>query len=363
MTDSPFLPVLVDSHEDLAWNMLSFHRDYTLSSQQIRAAESKSNVPVLNGDSLLGYADYQAANVRLIFSTLFAAPVRAQEGEWDTQVYRTGEEAYQRYRHQLEVYFRLTDAHPDLFQLIRTRAELTLLLNRDTASKPPIGLLPSMEGADGIRSPQAVSEWAEQGVRLIGLAWQATRYAGGTKEPGPLTPDGFELLRAMEEAGCVLDFSHLDEQAARQALDAFPGRVMASHINPWHFLQDRPSNRFVKDDMIRAIAERGGVMGFVPYNIFLDPYWKRGEDKNLVSIRQYVEQIDYVCQLVGSSRQVGIGTDFDGGFGVQHVPAEINSIADLPVIIPLLQEKGYTSQDIENIFGNNWIRFLMEVLP
>ena len=360
-------PLIVDSHEDLAWNILTFARDYTKNSQQIRQIEKNTQNALHNGDSLLGWDDYQKANVGIIFSTLFAAPISTKEGEWDHQTYATQKEAYRLYRNQMDVYFRLTDEHPDKFRLLQTRNDLSRIIeDREKTvlpDKPVIGLLPLMEGADGIQRPQDLAEWVELGVRLIGLAWHATHYCGGTSEPGPLTEDGFRLLKEMDDTGCVLDISHMDEKAVWQAFDAFSGRVMASHVNPNQLLLSRKSNRFLNDDVIQALVERKGVMGLVPYNTFLDANWTKGSKQPKTPVHYYVEQIDYVCQLVGSSDFVAIGTDYDGGFGLQDAPYEINSIADIPVIIPMLFEKGYTTQDIAKIFGQNWIRFLLEVLP
>ena len=64
--------LLVDAHQDLAWNMLSFGRDYTLSAAETRKRELDTIAPQVNGDTLLGWPDYQLGKVGLIFSTLFA---------------------------------------------------------------------------------------------------------------------------------------------------------------------------------------------------------------------------------------------------------------------------------------------------
>lgn len=365
----PAYPIFVDSHEDLAWNMLTFQRDYTLSSSQIRSNEKDTIIPAANGDTMLGWADYQSANVGLIFSTLFAAPISTKEGDWDVQTYRNQQEAHDQYHQQLDAYERLFDQYPDRFRPIRSKTDLRNLLDdRAKASQTesrflPIGLITLMEGADAIQQPEELPEWVERGVKFIGLAWQATAYSGGTKEPGPLSRSGYELLKRMEETNCVLDLSHMDEKAVWQALDVFSGRVMVSHSNPETLMRERRSNRFLSDNVIRALAERGGVMGLVPYNLFLDPHWEKGFDRRTVSINRFVEQIDYVCQLLGTSLHTGIGTDFDGGFGLQSTPRELNSISDMGIICPLLREKGYSERDLHNIFGLNWIRFLEEALP
>jgi len=71
-----------------------------------------------------------------------------------------------------------------------------------------------------------------------------------------------------------------------------------------------------------------------------------------------VEQIDHVCQLVGDSLHVGIGSDFDGGFGLQSTPIELETIADLQKLEMLLLEKGYDATTVAGIFGNNWLHML-----
>jgi len=226
-----------------------------------------------------------------------------------------------------------------------------------------VGLVILMEGAEGIRSVDDLPEWVAGGVRLIGPAWAGTRFCGGTKEPGPLTRQGYQLLDAMADQGLILDLSHMDEQAARQALDHYPGRVVATHSNVKDLLPKLESNRFLSDGVIEGLIERGGVIGVAPYNLFLEENWAIGMRRELVSIKKVVDQIDYICQLAGDARHVGIGSDFDGGFGWQSVPHEIDTIADLHELAPLLAERGYTDEDIAAIFGENWLGVLQSALP
>ena len=80
-------------------------------------------------------------------------------------------------------------------------------------------------------------------------------------------------------------------------------------------------------------------------------------------MQHIVAQIDYICQLAGDARHVGLGSDFDGGFGWQSVPAGIDTIADLQKLAPLLAEKGYSNQDIAAILGENWLQLLRRTLP
>lgn len=376
-----FKPLIVDAHQDLAWNMLTFGRDYTRSAYETRRLEARTEIPRLNGDTLLGWPEYQHGRVSLIFATLFAAPTRKQEGEWDIQCYKDADQASSLYRQQLDAYYRLVGEHPDKFTLIQDRAALRPHITawenalpwqppdpehaEDQEPDPglPVGLVLSMEGAECVREVDELVEWWEGGVRLIGPAWTGNRFCGGTGEPGKLTAAGYELLEAMAELGFVLDLSHMDPPAAMQALDVFPGPVIASHANPLALMPREESNRFLPDELVEALIERDGVVGVVPYNRFLDPNWVRGMRRELVGVEKVAAIIDHICQVAGDAEHVGFGTDFDGGLGWQHVPHQIDTIADLHLLFPLLSDKGYGDPDLAAIFGKNWLGMLQSALP
>lgn len=222
-----------------------------------------------------------------------------------------------------------------------------------------------MEGAEGIRSVKELPEWWEMGLRMIGLAWMGTRYCGGTSEPGPLTDEGRHMLSAMADLNFILDISHMDEAAAFESLDRYEGAVMASHSNCAALMKGAESNRHVPDRVVELLIERGGVIGLIPYNNFLKVGWSRktGSRREEVSLDAYIAHIDHVCQLAGDSLHAGIGTDFDGGFGLQSIPLGLDSIGDMQIIGTKLTERGYTETDAANILGGNWLRFLRKNLP
>ncbi len=358
---------LIDAHQDLAWNILTFGRDYTRSAHQTRELEHQNNsiAPWVNGDTLLGWPEYLQGGVVLIFATLFVAPYRSRPAAWEVAVYGTPYGANRLNLRQWDIYRRLVEQHPDKFRLITTRPQFQELW--ETAlprlQEPrPVGLVLLMENAEGIRNAKDLALWYQRGLRIIGPAWAGTRFCGGTGEPGPLTDEGRWLLREMATWNYGLDISHMDEPAALEALDTYPGVVLASHANPKRALGDE-GNRHLDDHVIRRLAERDGVMGIVPYNRFLDVNWRKGRPKDTVPLRRVAEFIDYVCQLTGSARHVALGSDFDGGFGVQHVPKEIDTIADLQRLAPLLEAMGYREDDIRAIFADNWRRILLNLLP
>jgi membrane dipeptidase len=358
--------LIVDAHQDLAFNMVTYGRDYTRAARVTRALERGGLAPERTGDSLLGWPEYQRGRVAVIFATLFAAPLRRKLGEWDTQSYANSEQAHSIYRTQLDVYQRLTDEHPDKFRLIHVRDDLRSVLEnwaREDEQEHPVGLVILMEGAEGVRQPAELEEWHQLGARIIGPAWAGTRFCGGTREPGPLTKEGYSLLEGMAEFGFILDLTHMDEQAVLQALDVYPGALIASHSNALALLGNVETNRHLSDRVIQGLLERDGIIGVVPANYFLKPDWKDYGGRESVTLQRVVDQIDYICQMVGNAQHAGIGTDYDGGFGLQSVPAEIDTIVDLHKIASLLSEKGYPDKDIVAIFGGNWLRLLHYSLP
>lgn len=215
--------------------MLTYGRDYTRSAHQTRRLEAGTVVPELNGDCTVGWPEYQQGQVAAVFATLFAAPARKKEAG-DRILYKDYETAHRLYRDQIDLYRRLTDSHPDKFQLVASAKELDAVIEHWSNPVPegeghPVGIIYLMEGADGIRSPHELADWYDWGLRIIGLAWAGTRYCGGTTEPGPLSDEGRKLIAAMADYNFILDLSHMDETAALEALDRYEGPVIATHSN------------------------------------------------------------------------------------------------------------------------------------
>ena len=73
-----------------------------------------------------------------------------------------------------------------------------------------------------------------------------------------------------------------------------------------------------------------------------------------------IDHLDHICQIAGNARHVAIGSDLDGGFGTEQTAADLDSIADLARVPALLEERGYSGDDIELVAHGNVIRFLRE---
>ena len=361
------MTLIVDAHADIAWNMLTYGRDYTRPAMETRRLEAGSKIVEENDDCTIGWPDYQRGQVSILFSTLFASPARRKTNETETQVYKTFDEAYRLYRGQGQLYHQLADSHPDKFCIIRSTSDLSRHLEDWQTPKEtghPVGLVFLIEGADCIRKPDELREWHELGVRLIGPAWVGTRYSGGWKEPGPLTDEGRTLLKAMADFNFTLDLSHMDEQAALEALDLYRGPIVGTHANCLALMPGYDGNRQFSDRVISGIIERDGVVGLVPFNGYLVTSWKRGKNRREeVLLDVLAAHIDHICQLAGDSLHAGIGSDFDGGFGLQSIPHGMDTIADLQDLNPLLIARGYSETDVTNILGGNWLARLKRDLP
>jgi membrane dipeptidase len=236
---------------------------------------------------------------------------------------------------------------------------------RDSRSRPPqlpIGYILSLEGADSIVTLKHLERSYADGLRALGPAHYGPGvYAHGTDAAGPLPAKGKELLKEMDRLGIILDATHLCDECFWEALDLFQGPVWASHQNcrvlaPW--------NRQFADDQIKAVIERGGVLGMAFDAIMMVPGWVHLRSKPQefqLKIARICEHIDHICQLAGSAKHVGIGTDLDGGYGTEQTPMDLNSIADLQTIPDLLRQRGYSAADIEGIMHRNFVDFLRRV--
>jgi membrane dipeptidase len=330
--------MIVDAHLDLADNALDLKRDLTLSLATLRELDIHADIPVVTLPAL------REGGVGLVFGTLWNDPAR----------YTTPQSAHQHALDQLEVYVGWEEA--GLIRIVRSCADL----NAHLALWPQdniTGLVVLMESGDPIKEPSQASFWHSQGVRIIGPAWKRTRYCGGTREPGGLTPLGVELLQAMDACGLALDFSHMDEEAFWQAIDVFKGPVCATHANPRILLGGdglEYSNRHLSDAMLQAIGARGGMVGTVLFNFFLDHTWTRGMPR--VTLDTVAKHMQHVAGLIGWDK-LGIGSDFDGGFGKNENPLGIDSPADLASLLAVLPKEAQAG-----VGGKNWLGWLERAL-
>ncbi|MEM7113672.1 MAG: membrane dipeptidase [Chloroflexota bacterium] len=351
---------IIDAHLDVAFNAFNFGRDFTASLEVIRERENGRSA---NGIATVSLPALLEAGVGLAFGTIFAthaaSPFAAQMHPH--LLYETPEQAHSSGMRQLDFYHRLTD-EVEQIRLLQDEKTLDEVLasHQQDETVPLFGFFLLMEGADSIREPEELELWVERGLRLVAPALDDTRYADGAwRERGGLTKDGYGLLEMMQAFGVGLDISHLSEKGFYEALDNFDGVAIASHSNCRALV---PGERQLSNRQIIRLGEQGGVVGIALFNGFLKAQHQLGDAKELVTLDHVVAHIDHVCQLLGSSEHVGIGSDLDGGFGAKDIPCEMDGVIELPLIAKKLTEYGYSEQDVANIMGENWLRVVRQIL-
>jgi membrane dipeptidase len=329
--------MIVDAHLDLAFNVTR-GRDVTQPAER---------QPVVDNEiATVGLPDLLEGRVGLVCATIFCEP--------RTSVfpggYTTPDEAMAIASTQLQWYEQQFTAR----RLIPVRRAGEVPRQFDGRTHAILLL----EGADAIRGLQDVHHFYDAGVRVVGLAWKRTAHAGGTGEPGGLSELGRQTATQLDELGFVHDASHLAEQAFWDLLELTAGPVIASHSNCRTLV---PTDRQLSDEMIRAIASRGGVIGINFFHKFLLPPAELGTRP--ATFADVIAHVKHVCDVLGSARHVAIGTDLDGGLGRGQVPQEIHTIADLHKLADALHDGGFGDEDIHRILSENWIGFFAAHLP
>lgn len=286
------------------------------------------------------------ARVELIFGTIFTEPGISGEahphGYADSNDLQGAEAAGLR---QVKLYEQLREQQA--ISIVRAASELD-----QPGASPKLIML--MEGADPIRSPDDVLAWYERGVRIVGLTWaMGTRYAGGNVDGGPLTPLGRAMIRALDAVGTIHDASHLSDAAFDALLEHATGRIIASHSNCRALVDNK--QRHLRDDQIKAIAERGGVIGLNLFGRFL-AVGRRA------TIADCVAHVNRIVELMGHRRGVALGSDMDGGFGPAELPVGLDHPTKLNALADALHDAGWADDEIEGFAYGNWRRFIEQAL-
>ncbi len=366
-------PVFIfDVHLDLSMNALEWNRDQRWSLERIRRWESGMKDKVDRGQNTVCFPEMRRGRVGLCVATQIGrhSPYFHKLPGWSSP-----EQAWAQTQGQLAWYRAMEEAGEMVS--IRTRAQLDKHLDlwfqappqddgtpyvKESRKKPgnlPIGFVLSLEGADSIVTLKHLERSYADGLRAIGPAHYGPGvYAHGTDATGPLPAKGRDLIKEMQRLGIILDVTHLNDECFWDALEIYDGPLWASHQNcralaPW--------NRQFADDQIKAVIERGGILGMAFDAIMMVPGWVHHKSKPAdfnLKIERICDHIDHICQMAGNAKHVGIGTDLDGGYGYEQTPMDLKSIADLQTLPGLLKQRGYTQVDIEGIMWRNFVDFL-----
>jgi membrane dipeptidase len=354
--------IIFDAHLDLAWNALEWNRDLLQPVAEIRRREREQGMTDKGrGCNTVAFPELRRGKVALFIATLLARLVRPNTIP-AVQRYNSMEAAYAAAYGQLSYYRALEQQ--GVLRWIKDAPALEAHVGawqKDNQSNGPLGFILSMEGADPVLSPQQIEEWWQAGLRIIGPAhYGVSPYAHGTGTEGGLFPEGRELLKEMERVGMILDVTHLSDESLAEALDSYGGPMLASHHNCRALV---PHQRQLTDEQIKQLISRGAVIGAALDAWMLYPGWVRGQTQPAeagVQLAAVVDHIDRVCDLAGNARHAAIGTDLDGGFGLEQSPCDLDTIADLQRLPELLRKRRFPEEAITGILHGNWIGFFRE---
>ena len=334
--------MIVDAHIDLAWNMAN-GRDPRLPAAETRRREAKESL-----QCMVGLPDMSTGDVGLFFGSIFV-----MKGVLPGTDHDVDPELVARGKQQVGLYQELENE--GRVRIIRTRASLEDHMRHWPNDSVP-GLLIAMEGAEPISSPDELQWWFDAGVRMIGTAWGPSRYSGGFAGAhgvaGGLTPLGKELVAGMKELSIPLDLAHSSVELFWDGVESDHPHVVCTHTSPREVLQ---RDRMPDGEMMAALAKRGGIVGLGLGNMFVEPAWNSGDSP--VPLSRVGEVLALMADSAGWNH-VGIGSDLDGGIGLDESPDGLESMADLHKLGDVVPAEAR-----DGVLGDNWLRFLHDALP
>ena len=348
----------IDAHLDLSMNALEWNRDLRRSVHDIREREKGMNDKPDREKGTVSLPALRQGNIGLVVATQIARYV--EPGNL-LPGWHSPEQAWAQTQGQL-AWYKAMEANGEMIQvsdLLSLESHIEIWQNGSANLTKPVGFILSLEGADSLVTVEHLEIAYSYGLRAVGLAhYGPGRYANGTDATGRMGEKGLALLQKMEELRIILDATHLCDDAFWQALDHFKGAVWASHNNCRKIVDH---NRQFTDEMIRALIDRGAVIGAALDAWMMVPGWVRQQStprQMNCNLEVIVDHMDHICQIAGNSLHIGIGSDLDGAFGTEQSPYDLDTISDLQKIPQLLRKRGYNEDDIVNVLHGNWLRFL-----
>lgn len=243
----------------------------------------------------------------------------------------------------IDLLYREVERSPEKLAIVTRADEM-----RRAKAEGKLGILMSTEGRLPTGSTLGTVRMLYRlGVRCIAVSGYERRVSA--TEGGDLDPFAVELIREMDRLGIFIDVSHLLEKGFWQVVDAAEGIFIDTHANAYG-LCAHPRN--LKDDQLRVLAERGGVIGVMCYKPHVHP-----TDPTLSRMLHHIE---YIVDLIGVEH-VGLGMDFDGMGGAPR-NAVLGDVTEMPKITEGLVERGYSDDEIRGILGENYMRVFEDVL-
>ena len=365
--------LIFDGDYPMSYGAIDLDRDLTLPIEEVRAATGARTIVEgwADPEAMASLPERRRGGIAAALVKVVGRIRRSGSPRWG---FRTGDIAYAAAQSHL-AYYRVLEARREL-RILSTgqgfRSHMEEWERATDYAGLPIGVVIGMEGADPILWPEQAHQWWDDGLRVVSLSHYGVStysHGTGTGTDGGLFPPAPALLREMEALGMVLDVTHTSDESVRQALEVFGGPILASHQN---CRSVTPGERQFPDELVQAVIDRGGVLGHSMDTWML---YKGGTDwaniqprrevfaREEVTLEDFVDHVDHVCQMAGNSLHSGIGGDTDGQGGREGAPHGIDTVADYQKVGEVLDRRGYTQDDVENIMYRNWKRFYERWLP
>jgi membrane dipeptidase len=256
--------------------------------------------------------------------------------------------------------------HPESLEMAHTVADI-----RRIQGSGKIAALMGIEGGHAIEdSLSALRQFYKLGIRYMTLTHTNTNNwadsAGGISNPpekrfGGLSDFGKEVVREMNRLGMMVDISHVADDTFDDCIEVSEAPLIASHSS-CRALTNVPRN--LTDDMLKALAKKGGVIMINFYNGFINTeYAKPGNPvpalpAKTATLDMLIAHFEHAIKVAGIDH-VGIGSDFDGVDGM--LPPGMEDVSKLPRITYELLKRGYSEADIKKLLGENLLRTMAEV--
>ena len=263
----------------------------------------------------------------------------------------------------LDTFYTEMEAHSDMIGIVRSYRDIEDNWRKGRMS----ALLTIEEGGVCQGSLRFLRDFYRLGVRMMTLTWNFPNELGfpnkrerredGTTYLVPdqsngLTGTGIEFVEEIERLGMIIDVSHLNDAGIWDVFRHTKKPFVASHSNA-RAVASHPRN--MTDDMIRELADRGGVMGINYYTCFLRDFC---QDEAPVSRVSYmVEHMKHI-RNVGGIGCLGLGSDFDG----IECELEMKDASMVPMLADAMKREGFSQSEIEAVFYKNVLRVYREIL-
>lgn len=259
----------------------------------------------------------------------------------------------QGYQHALKMIARAKEEFAKYPEEIVLTTSFDEMMQNEQAGKMS-AILTVEEGGVIDGKMENLEELYRQGIRLITLTWNEENCLGfpNSKDANVmnqgLKPFGIEVVERMNELGMIVDVSHLSDGGFWDTIKYSKKPVIASHSNARTLCNHQ---RNLTDEMIRALAEKGGVSGINFYPYFLNENGKATID----DLIRHIEHLYYV----GGEDFVAMGTDFDG---FDDGELDIKHLGEIPYLYEALKKRKFNDSQIEKFWHKNAMRVMKEVL-